>query len=47
MCDSVKDCKDLSDEPMKECGEIISLSFFLIYMNSSTRTVILLALSAC
>lgn len=25
VCDSLKDCKDLSDEPPKECGEIISL----------------------
>lgn len=26
VCDNVKDCKDWSDEPAKECGEF--LSFF-------------------
>lgn len=25
VCDNVKDCKDWSDEPVKECGKIISL----------------------
>lgn len=37
VCDSVKDCKDLSDEPVKECGEISSLSFFLLNLNPSAR----------
>lgn len=27
VCDNVKDCKDWSDEPMKECGKIISQCF--------------------
>lgn len=27
VCDNVKDCKDWSDEPMKECGKMISLHF--------------------
>jgi len=22
VCDSIKDCKDWSDEPVKECGEL-------------------------
>lgn len=35
VCDSVKDCKDWSDEPAKECGEITSLS--LLSLNPSAR----------
>lgn len=35
VCDSVKDCKDWSDEPAKECGEIISPWF--LSLNPSAR----------
>lgn len=31
MCDSHRDCRDWSDEPLKECGECPSLSDGLIY----------------
>lgn len=33
VCDNVKDCKDWSDEPMKECGKFISPCF-----SSHTKT---------
>lgn len=26
VCDNVKDCKDWSDEPVKECGKILRVS---------------------
>lgn len=28
VCDSVKDCKDRSDEPKKECGKMATTSSF-------------------
>lgn len=37
VCDNVKDCKDWSDEPMKECGKITRTrprAYMLLHMNA-------------
>lgn len=40
VCDNIKDCKDWSDEPMKDCGEHLYTNAVITFYSAFNSTVI-------